>query len=458
VERYGTAVLRIHDTAAGGLVEFQPRESGKVSMYVCGPTVYGVPHLGHGRFSLVFDIVRRYLEWSGNEVTYVSNVTDIDDNIIRRANEENRSTDEVVAEYEAMWWDAMDGLDVKRPTRDPHATAYVEQMVELVRDLEQRGIAYVLADGVYFDTSAVADYGLLAGQPLDSLRAGARVEVTEGKRSPTDFVLWKLAKPGEPSWPSPWGAGRPGWHTECVVMSLDLLGDGFDIHGGGQDLRFPHHENERAQAVATGRGFARHWMHNGFVEVGGEKMSKSLGNFTTLTDLLAQHDQRAYRLLVLQAHYRSPIEITGDTVERAERSLETLDNFARRVSAVERVPSDADDAVLDQFRQRMDDDVDTPGAMAILFDLVRRTNAALDKGEAEIQPLVAAFDEITRAVGLDVGGVDEEPDAEAAELAKRRDAARAARDYAEADRLRDELQSRGWIVEDTPAGTKIRRA
>jgi cysteinyl-tRNA synthetase len=458
VERYGTAVLRIHDTAVGALVELQPREPGKVSMYVCGPTVYGVPHLGHGRFSLVFDIIRRYLEWSGNEVTYVSNVTDIDDNIIRRANEENRSTDEVVAEYEAMWWDAMDGLDVKRPTSDPHATAYVEQMVALISDLEQRGIAYVLADGVYFDTSAVPDYGLLAGQPLDSLRAGARVDVTEGKRSPTDFVLWKLAKPDEPSWPSPWGAGRPGWHTECVVMSLDLLGDGFDIHGGGQDLRFPHHENERAQAVAIGREFTRHWMHNGFVEVAGEKMSKSLGNFRTLTELLAQHDQRAYRLLVLQAHYRSPIEITGDTVERAERSLATLDNFARRVSAVERVPSDADDEVLDQFRQRMDDDVDTPGAMAILFDLVRRTNAVLDQGGTDVRHLVAAFDEITRAVGLDVGGADEGPDAEAEDFAKQRDAARAARDYAEADRLRDELQARGWIVEDTPEGTKIRRA
>jgi cysteinyl-tRNA synthetase len=450
-------MLRIHDTAAGALVELKPREPGKVSMYVCGPTVYGVPHLGHGRFSLVFDIARRYLEWCGYDVNYVSNITDIDDNIIRRANEENRSTDEVVAEYEAMWWDAMDGIGVKRPTHDPHATAYVERMVELVSDLQQRGIAYVLADGVYFSTEAVGDYGLLAGQPLDSLRAGARVDVTEGKRSPTDFVLWKLAKPGEPSWPSPWGEGRPGWHTECVVMSLDLLGDGFDIHGGGQDLRFPHHENERAQAVAIGRDFARHWMHNGFVEVGGEKMSKSLGNFTTLTDLLAQHDPRAYRLLVLQAHYRSPIEVTGDTVERAERSLATLDNFARRVAAVERAASDADAAVLEQFRVCMDDDLDTPGAMAILFDLVRRTNAALDQREAEIHHLVAAFDEITRAVGLELEVVVEGPDAEAAELARQRDEARSARDYAKADALRDELVAKGWVVEDSPAGTKIHR-
>jgi cysteinyl-tRNA synthetase len=241
-------------------------------------------------------------------------------------------------------------------------------------------------------------------------------------------------------------------------MSLDLLGEGFDIHAGGQDLMFPHHENERAQAVALGRSFARHWMHHAFVEVGGEKMSKSLGNFTTLTDLLARHDGRAYRLLVLQSRYRSPMEVTADAVERAERSLATLDNFARRAAAVERAASDADPAVLERFREHMDDDLDTPGAIAILFDLVRRTNAALDQGEAGVQPLVAAFDEITRAVGLDVGGPEEGPDAEAEELAKQRDAARAARDYAEADRLRDELQARGWIVEDTPDGTKIRRA
>jgi len=457
VERYGTAVLRIHDTVLGD-VDLVPREAGKVSMYVCGPTVYNHPHIGHGRQMLVYDVLRRYLEWSGFEVTHVSNITDIDDNIINRATEEERTPEEVVAEYERAWWDASDRLGAARPTLDPHATAYVERMVELVSDLESRGIAYRLEDGVYFSTEAVADYGLLARQSLDSLRAGARVEVTAGKRSPTDFVLWKLAKPGEPSWPSPWGPGRPGWHTECVVMSLDLLGEGFDIHAGGQDLMFPHHENERAQAVALGRSFARHWMHHAFVEVGGEKMSKSLGNFTTLTDLLARHDGRAYRLLVLQSRYRSPMEVTADAVERAERSLATLDNFARRAAAVERAASDADPAVLERFREHMDDDLDTPGAIAILFDLVRRTNAALDQGEAGVQPLVAAFDEITRAVGLDVGGPEEGPDAEAEELAKQRDAARAARDYAEADRLRDELQARGWIVEDTPDGTKIRRA
>src|SRR4051795_12667232 len=330
--RYGTWMLRLHDTAEGRVVDVVPREAGKFSMYVCGPTVYDVPHLGHGRFSLVFDVLRRYLEWKGHEVRYVSNVTDIDDNIIKRANDEGRSADEVVAQYEAMWWDVMDALGVKRPTEDPHATAYVDRMIELVAELVARDVAYETSDGVYFQPEKVDGYGLLARQSLESLRAGARVDGVEEKRSPVDFALWKKAKPGEPAWDSPWGPGRPGWHTECVVMSLDLLGDGFDLHTGGLDLQFPHHENERAQAVALGHDFARHWMHHAFVEVGGEKMSKSLGNFTSLTDLLARHDGRAYRLLVLQAHYRSPIEVTADTIARSEKSLEGLDSFARLAS------------------------------------------------------------------------------------------------------------------------------
>ena len=278
-----TLVLELFDTARGAVVPIEPREPGRISMYVCGPTVYGPPHLGHGRFSLVFDVLRRYLLWCGLDVVYVSNITDIDDKIIARANELGVPTSEVVAENEAIWWAAMDAIGVARPDHDPHATAYVDRMVDLSGDLIDRGAAYVSDDGVYFAAGVVADYGLLARQSLDSLQAGARVDVAEHKHSPVDFALWKLAKPGEPSWPSPWGAGRPGWPPECVVMSLDLLGEGFDLHGGGQDLAFPHHENERAQAVASGRTFARHWVHNGFVEVAGEKMAKSVGNFTTLS-------------------------------------------------------------------------------------------------------------------------------------------------------------------------------
>jgi cysteinyl-tRNA synthetase len=429
-----------------------------VGMYVCGPTVYDVPHLGHGRFALVFDVLRRYLEWSGYEVRYVSNVTDVDDKIIERANTEGRSESEVAQEYEAVWYEAMAALGVRRPDVDPHATAYVERMVTLIEELVGRGRAYETGDGVYLSVESVDGYGLLARQSLDSLRAGARVEVDDEKRSPVDFALWKKVKPGEPSWPSPWGRGRPGWHTECVVMALDLLGDGFDLHGGGQDLAFPHHENERAQAVAVGRSFARHWVHNGWVMVGGEKMSKSLGNFTSLVDLLQRVDGRAYRLLVLRSHYRSPLEVTPETTADASAALERLDNLVRR-TAEERLPEAAPDAgALDRFRAAMDDDLDTPAALAVLFDLVRGANSALDAGDpAGAAPLVAGVRELAGAVGLAVGGAEEVVDAETAALVAARDEARSGRDWAAADAARDELVARGWLVEDTPAGTRVRR-
>ncbi len=300
-------MLRLHDTATGTIRPLEHRTEGEVSMYVCGPTVYDLPHIGHGRYNLVFDVLRRYLLFCGFTVRYVSNITDVDDNIIKRANEQGRTEPDLAAEYEARWWEAMDALGLLRPDESPHATAYIEDMVTLVGDLLDRGVAYETSDGVYLNVEQVDGYGLLARQSLDSLRSGARVEANDEKRSPLDFAVWKKAKEGEPAWGAPWGAGRPGWHTECVVMSLDLLGDGFDLHGGGQDLAFPHHENERAQAVAEGRPFAQHWVHNGWVEVDGTKMSKSLGNFTSLTDLLTRCDERAYRLLVLRAHYGLPL-------------------------------------------------------------------------------------------------------------------------------------------------------
>ncbi|MGH9082601.1 MAG: cysteine--tRNA ligase, partial [Acidimicrobiales bacterium] len=325
-------MLHLHDTATGSVRPIERRDAGRFAMYVCGPTVYDLPHLGHGRFALVFDVLRRYLAFSGLAVRHVSNVTDVDDKLIARAAAEGRAEAEVAAEYEARWWEAMDALDVLRPTDVPHATAYVDDMVSLVADLVGRGAAYETGDGVYLDVASVPGYGLLARQPLESLRAGARVEQREEKRSPLDFALWKKARPGEPTWESPWGPGRPGWHTECVVMSLGLLGEDFDLHGGGQDLAFPHHENERAQAVAAGRGFARHWVHNGWVTVDGVKMSKSLDNFTSLTDMLARSDPRSYRLLVLRSHYRSPLEVTGPTVADAEKALARLDALARRFS------------------------------------------------------------------------------------------------------------------------------
>ena len=425
-------------------------------MYVCGPTVYDLPHIGHGRMALVWDVLRRYLEWSGLDVRFVSNITDIDDKIIRRAAEEGRSSTDVAVQFEAAWYDATDRLGVKRPTVDPHATAYVDQMVELIGRLVAGGTAYETADGVYLSVDAVPGYGLLARQSLDSLRSGARVDVVEEKRSPLDFALWKVAKPGEPTWPAPWGDGRPGWHTECVVMSLDLLGEDFDLHGGGIDLAFPHHENERAQAVAAGHRFSRRWAHNGHVQMGGEKMSKSLGNFTTLTDLLTVVDPRAYRVVVLQSHYRAPVEVTGDTLETATSTLAGLDAFARRTADLP--AAGADPEALDRFRAAMDDDLDTPRAMAEMLTLTRSANAALDAGDsAGAASRAAAVREMAGVVGLDLrGGADDVP-AEIVDLVNRRDQARAARDFTGADGLREQLEGLGWAVEDTPRGTRVHR-
>jgi cysteinyl-tRNA synthetase len=453
-------MLHLFDTAKGGVVPLSPRDPGKVSMYVCGPTVYGPPHLGHGRFSLVFDVLRRYLVWSGYDVTYVSNITDIDDRIIERAQKEDRDWRDITERCEAVWYRAMDAIGVLRPDHDPHATAYVEQMVALIGRLVERGAAYETSDGVYFTAERVDDYGLLARQPLDTLKAGARVEANDEKRSPVDFALWKKSKPGEPRWPSPWGDGRPGWHTECVVMALDLLGEDFDLHGGGQDLAFPHHENERAQAVVDGRRFARTWVHNGFVEVEGTKMSKSLGNVSNLVDLVEQFDPRAYRLLVLRSHYRSPIDVTGENVRDAEAALARLDAFARRVAGVEALAGAAPDTgALDRFRAAMDDDLQTPAATGLLFDLVRLANAALDGGdEAAAAPAAAAALEIAGALGLELRAeVADVPD-EVLAWARERDEARAAKDWSRADALRDRITAAGYVIEDTAAGTTVRPA
>src|SRR5205807_5715726 len=315
--------------------------------------------------------------------------------IIARANERGIPTEELTATYEAAWYDASDRLGIKRPDADPHATAYVDKMVDFIAELIMRGHAYETSDGVYFSVETLPGYGLLARQSRESLRAGAseRLDEPEDKRGPFDFALWKKAKPGEPTWPSPWGDGRPGWHIECTVMSLALLGDDFDLHGGGQDLAFPHHENERAQALGAGHRFARRWVHNGFVEVSGEKMSKSVGNFKTLPDLLERTDGRAYRLLVLQSHYRSPLEVTPNTIAQAERSLAGLDAFARRTADLPSAPSDV--AVLERFSEHMDNDLQTQEAVALLFETVRRSNAALDADdELQATSLAAAAREI----------------------------------------------------------------
>jgi cysteinyl-tRNA synthetase len=453
-------VLHLYDTATRAVRELALREPGKVSIYLCGPTVYAPPHLGHGRQNIVYDVLVRYLRWTGLDVRLVSNITDIDDQIINRANAEQRPWQEITTKCERVWFEAQAALGVARPDDVPHATDYVEQMVAMIAELVGRGAAYATDDGVYLSVEAVPDYGLLAHQSLDDMLAGGgerEIHGADHKRHPADFVLWKLAKPGEPSWPAPWGDGRPGWHSECVVMSLDLLGEGFDLHCGGQDLRFPHHENERAQAVALGKRFANHWMHHAFVvDAEGEKMSKSLGNVTNLLDLLEHYDERVYRVLMLQSHYRSPVRVGADAFHAAERSLAGLDSFAARTAELP-VDTAADPDTIDAFRTAMDDDLDTPKATAVLFDTVRRANAALDAGDvAAAATLAAAAREICRAIGLDLQAVADVPD-EVAEQAAALDSARAAKDFATADAIRAALIDDGWTVETTKDGTTVRR-
>ena len=455
-------MLHLYDTVTRDVRELKMREPGKLGIYLCGPTVYGPPHLGHGRATLVYDILRRYLEWSGVKVRLVSNITDIDDKIIDRANRENRDWTEITHKCEDIWFKAMGELDVLRPTDVPHATEYVEQMVAMIGNLMARNAAYTTDDGVYLDISSVPDYGLLAHQSLDDMLSGGGDREVLGaaqKRHPADFALWKFSKPGEPSWPSPWGEGRPGWHSECVVMSLELLGEGFDLHCGGADLRFPHHENERAQAVALGKTFAQHWMHNGFVvDTEGEKMSKSLGNVTNLVDLVQHYDPRAYRMLLLQTHYRSPVKVGQDNIDAAVNSLAGLDGFAHRMANTSLPTSVPDETVIAQFRSLMDNDLDSPSAMALIFDAVRRANIAAESGDAvSVASLSGAVFEMCNALGLKLRAGDD-IDPTIVERANALDAARKAKDFALADAIRNELQAAGYVVETTKDGTRVRRS
>ena len=455
-------MLHLYDTVTREVRELKMREPGTLGVYLCGPTVYGPPHLGHGRATLVYDILRRYLEWSGISVRLVSNITDIDDKIIDRANRENRDWSEITHKCEDIWFKAMGELDVLRPTDVPHATEYVEQMVTMIGELMTRNAAYTTDDGVYLDISSVPDYGHLAHQSIDDMLSGGGDREVLGaaqKRHPADFALWKFSKPGEPSWPSPWGEGRPGWHSECVVMSLELLGEGFDLHCGGADLRFPHHENERAQAVALGKKFAQHWMHNGFVvDTEGEKMSKSLGNVTNLVDLVQHYDPRAYRMLLLQTHYRSPVKVGQDNIDAAVNSLAGLDGFANRMATASLPATASDETVLAQFRSHMDNDLDSPSAMALIFDAVRRANIAAESADNTTTAALAnAVHDMCNALGLKLRAGDD-IDSAIVERANALDAARKAKDFAQADAIRNELQAAGYVVETTKDGTRVRRS
>jgi cysteinyl-tRNA synthetase len=455
--------MRVHDTLAAGEVDLVPREPGRIALYICGPTVYDVPHVGHARSTLSFDAIRRALEWRGFEVLHVSNVTDVDDKIINKARAEGSSEPEIAARYEAIHWEQLDRLGILRPHQVPHATQFIPQMLDLVAKLVAAGRAYATESGVYFSVESFPGYGELSHRRLDDLleSAGARVEVDERKRSPVDFALWKAAKPGEPSWESAWGPGRPGWHIECSAMSVSLLGEGFDVHGGGVDLVFPHHENERAQSEGAGQRFARYWLHNAMVNVGGEKMARSLGNFTTLADAVDAHGPRALRLLVLQTHYRSNMEMGPENVAAAARALATLDALARRArtAGIERLDlgrGALDPAALAAFDAALDDDFNMPAALAAVYDAVRRGNLAIDAGGGtEAGRLVSTAHALTGALGLELddGSVAGEGDDEITSLVAQRDAARKAKDFAEADRIRAELAARGITLEDTPSGT-----
>ena len=452
-------MLRLYDTAQRAKVDFVPSVDGRVSMYVCGPTPYDVPHLGHGRKEVVFDTIRRYLIWRGFAVRYVSNVTDIEDKIIARAQEAGTTEAELVSRYEGSFRSAFDRLNILRPDDEPRATEWIAEMTALIAELVIRGHAYVVeGQGVYFQVDSLPEYGSLSHRTLEELMesAGARVDVDERKRAPVDFALWKSAKPGEPAWDSPWGLGRPGWHIECSAMSLKLLGDGFDIHGGGSDLVFPHHENEIAQAVGAGHEFARYWLHNGMLNVDGEKMSKSLGNFVTLVDILDQYDPRAFRLLGIQTHYRRQMEVGEKELSDAEKAIGRIDALARRVRADGLVLGPVGD--VEPFRDAMDDDFDTPAALAYVFELVRDANVALDEGLRETAATCfATVQELAGVLGIEVHAEAPQADAEIDALVAAREAARGAKDWAEADRLRDELSGRGIVVEDTPRGPEWRR-
>jgi cysteinyl-tRNA synthetase len=450
-------MLRIYDTAARSAREFVPRTEGHVSIYVCGVTPYDSPHLGHGRTAVTFDVIRRYLLWRGFRVHFVTNVTDIEDKIIARAAERGTTESELARQYEDDYWTQLDRLGVLRPDDLPRATEYIEQMHRLIAQLIEHGRAYVIeGSGVYFQVETLPTYGKLSHRTLAQLleSAGARVDVDEDKRSPVDFALWKAAKPGEPAWDSPWGSGRPGWHIECSAMSLEILGEGFDLHGGGSDLVFPHHENEIAQAEGAGHAFANYWLHGGMVMVGREKMSKSLGNFRLLADAIDAHGPRAFRWLVAQHHYRRELEINDDALAAAKATIDGYDALARRLRAAGAPTAEAADT--SEFAETMDDDFDTPNAVAVVAGWRREANTALDAGR--LDEAAVAFAKVVDSLGalgidIDDGSNAGDDGADIDALVRQREDARAARDFASADRIRDELTTKGIVLEDTPTGT-----
>ncbi|SHF40214.1 cysteinyl-tRNA synthetase [Desulfacinum infernum DSM 9756] len=488
--------LTVYNTLTKKKEAFQPLEPGKVRLYVCGVTVYDLCHVGHARSAIVFDVIYRYLKYRGYDVTYVRNFTDIDDKIIKRANEEGTDYRTIADRYIAAFYEDMDALDVLRPDLEPLATENISQMIEIIRRLEEKGIAYQAGSDVYFSVEKFPEYGKLSGRSLDDMMAGARVEVDPNKKNPLDFVLWKGSKPGEPAWDSPWGPGRPGWHIECSAMGSRFLGPTFDLHGGGKDLIFPHHENEIAQSEAAfGVPFVRYWIHNGFVNINNEKMSKSLGNFFTIRDILKSVHPETLRLFVISKHYRSPVDFSDEALAEAERALErlyaTLEEVEKRVPDAPEEGSVHEKALMaqdkelfekiqslpDQFREAMDNDFNTAQAIGHLFEVQRALQRFLDsfgrkklkgpaaalarmgaetvKGHAGVLGLLTrppeAFFRELRRLKVREKGLSE---AQVEELIEKRNQARKAKDFEEADRIRDQLTDMGVQLEDTPEGTR----
>ncbi len=473
--------MKIYNTLTRQKEEFVPLEPGVAKIYCCGPTVYDRIHIGNARPLCVFDVLRRYLEWRGYEVRYVQNFTDVDDKIIRRANEEGVSSGEIAERYIAEYWIDAKGLGAREATVHPRATENMGEIIAIISGLVEKGYAYAAANGdVYFRTGRYTEYGKLSHQPLDDLEAGARIDVSELKEDPMDFALWKAAKPGEPSWPSPWSDGRPGWHIECSAMARRYLGDTIDIHCGGQDLIFPHHENEIAQSeCCNGVPFARYWMHNGHINVNNKKMSKSLGNFFTVRDVAEKYGYEPIRFFLISSSYRSPINYSPEVVEQGITALDRLYNCRDSLRfalshAGEEEPADAQEirellqTRKEQFIAAMEDDLNTADAIAALFELVRDINSRLtssggtSKSTAPCRRLCeeasALFDGLTGVLGLLYSRQESSADAEIEALIAARAEARKQKNWAESDRIRDELKAMGIVVEDTPQGMKWRRA
>ena len=464
--------MKVYNTLTRKKEELVPITPGEIKMYACGPTVYNYIHIGNARPLCIFDILRRYLEYRGYNVKFVQNFTDIDDKIIRRANEEHVDFSEISERYIKEFWTDADGLNVRHATINPKATENIDAIIQIISTLIEKGYAYEAQGDVYFSTEKFKDYGKLSHQPLEDLEAGARIMVGEVKREPMDFAVWKAAKPGEPAWDSPWGKGRPGWHIECSAMNWRYLGDTIDIHCGGQDLIFPHHENEIAQSECfTGKPFAHYWMHNGYINVDNVKMSKSLGNFFTVRDVAEKYGYEPIRYLLISAQYRSPINYSTDIIEQCIAALNRLytcrDSLDFELKNAVDAEHDGDKAIIDgfnkyreQFIAAMDDDLNTADAIASIFELVRDINTNVvgkTPSRALVEGAIAMFDELTGVLGLVYNRKTETLDSDVEALIEARTNARKEKNWAEADRIRDQLKEMGIVLEDTAQGVKWHR-